>query len=65
MFTLVFVLTQGGPFPLHATDVLVYRVYRTAFGPQALGLACALAFMLGLMTLLFRWPQLRVLRRHA
>jgi len=25
MFTLVFVLTQGGPFPLHATDVVVHR----------------------------------------
>jgi len=37
MFTLVFVLTQGGPFPLHAPDVVVHRIYRTAFGPQALG----------------------------
>lgn len=62
MFTLVAVLTQGGPFPLHATDVLVHRVYRTAFGPQALGLASAMALMLGLISLLFRWPQLRLLR---
>src|SRR5437667_324699 len=27
MFALVFVLTQGGPFPARATDVLVHRVY--------------------------------------
>ena len=65
MFTLVYVLTQGGPFPLHSTDVLVHRIYRTAFGPQALGLASALAVMLGLISLVFRWPQLRVLRSEA
>lgn len=62
MFTLVYILTQGGPFPLHSTDVLVHRVYRTAFGSQALELASALAVMLGLISLVFRWPQLRLLR---
>ncbi len=64
MFTLVFVLTQGGPFPLHATDVLVHRIYRTAFGPQALGMASALALMLGIVLLIFQWPQLKLLRRQ-
>jgi multiple sugar transport system permease protein len=63
MFTLVFVLTQGGPFPLHATDVTVHRIYRTAFGPQALGMASALALMLAVVLLIFRWPQLKLLRR--
>jgi len=65
MFTLVFVLTQGGPLPLHSTDVLVHRIYRTAFGPQALGMAGALALMLAVILLVFRWPQLKQLRRQA
>jgi multiple sugar transport system permease protein len=65
MFTLVFVLTQGGPFPVHATDVVVHRIYRTAFGPQALGMASALALMLTVVVLIFRWPQLKLLRRQA
>jgi len=64
MFTLVFVLTQGGPFPLHATDVVVHRIYRTAFGPQGLGMASALALMLGVVLLIFHWPQLKLLRRQ-
>jgi len=67
MFTLVFVLTQGGPSPLHATDVVVHvhRIYRTAFGPQAFGMASALALMLAVVLLVFRWPQLALLRRQA
>ncbi len=65
MFTLVFVLTQGGPFPQHATDVVMHRIYRTAFGPQALGMASALALLLAVVLLIFRWPQLTLLRRQA
>jgi multiple sugar transport system permease protein len=65
MFTLVFVLTQGGPFPVHATDVMVHRIYRTAFGPQAFGMASALALMLAVVVLVFKWPQLKLLRRQA
>jgi multiple sugar transport system permease protein len=65
MFSLVFVLTQGGPFPGHATDVVIHRIYRTAFGPQALGMASALAVMLAAVLLIFRWPQRKLLRRQA
>ncbi|PYO95499.1 MAG: hypothetical protein DMD62_01235 [Gemmatimonadetes bacterium] len=65
MFTLVAVLTQGGPFPLHATDVAVHRIYRTAVGAQAWGMTSALALILAVILLLFRWPQLQVLRREA
>ena len=65
MFTLVAVLTQGGPFPLHATDVAVHRIYRTAVGAQAWGMTSALAVILALILLLFRWPQLRALRREV
>jgi ABC-type sugar transport system permease subunit len=65
MFTLAYVLTQGGPG--RATDVLVHHVYRTAFGPapQALGMACALAFLVLVLLVAFRWPQLRLLRRQV
>ncbi len=65
MFTLVFVLTQGGPIPFHSTDVLVHRIYRMAFGSQALGVASALAVMLGAILVSFKWPQVRLLRRTA
>jgi len=65
MFTLVFVLTQGGPLPFRSTDALVFRIYQTAFGSQALGVACALALMLGVMLLIFKWPELRLVRRQA
>jgi multiple sugar transport system permease protein len=63
MFTLVAVLTQGGPFPLHATDVAVHRIYRTAIGAQAWGMTSALAVIFALVLLVFRWPQLQVVRR--
>jgi len=65
MFTLVFVLTQGGPFPLHAPDVVVHRIYRSGFGPQAFGMASALAVMLAVVLLVFKWPQLKLLRKQA
>jgi ABC-type sugar transport system permease subunit len=62
MFTLVFVLTQGGP--LHRSDVVVYRVYQTAFGSQAFAMATALAAVFALVLLVLKWPQLKSLRRQ-
>jgi len=65
-FTLVFVLTQGGPSPSHATDVMAHRIYQTAFGQQgAFALASALAVVLAVMLVLLRWPQLTILRRQV
>jgi len=61
MFTLVYVLTQGGP--AQATDVLVHRIYQTGFVSQALAMACALALLFSVVLLVFRWPQLRLLRK--
>jgi len=61
MFTLVYVLTQGGP--AQATDVLVHRIYQTGLVSQALAMACALALLFSVVLLVFRWPQLRLLRR--
>jgi len=65
MFALVFVLTQGGPFPPRATDVLVHRVYGAAFGAQAFAVACALAVVFAAVLLLLTWPQLAILRRQV
>src|SRR5439155_1487401 len=64
MFALVFVLTQGGPFPARATDVLVHRVYAAAFGAQAFAVACAIAVVFAAVLLLLTWPQLAILRRE-
>ena len=65
MFTLVFVLTQGGPGPSHATDVMVHRIYQTAFGQQTFALASAVAVVFAVMLLILRWPQLAILRRQV
>jgi len=65
MFTLVFVLTQDGPAPSHATDVMVHRIYQTAFGQQTFALASALAVVFAVMLLILRWPQLAILRRQV
>jgi len=61
VFTLVSVLTQGGP--QLETQTIVHRVYQTAFGTQAFGEACALALLLCAVLLVLRWPQLRLLGR--
>jgi multiple sugar transport system permease protein len=65
IFTLVFVLTQGGPLPAHSTEVLAYRIYQNAWGLQGggVGVATALACVLLVLMLIFRWPQLKLLAR--
>jgi multiple sugar transport system permease protein len=68
VFTLVTVLTQGGP--VLSTEVLAYRIYRTAWGPPgaAFGVAGALGLILLVLVMVFRWPQLKLLAkvlRHA
>jgi multiple sugar transport system permease protein len=65
VFTLVYVLTQGGLQPLHSTDVLVHRIYRTAFGSQAFGMASALALVAFVVLLVLRWPQLKLLVKQV
>jgi len=61
IFTLVYVLTQGGPGA--ATQVFSYRVYQTAFVARAFTLATAFALLLLVVLLVFRWPQLRLVRK--
>ena len=58
VFTAVYVMTEGGP--LHATDVIVYHIYRNAWEYLRMGYASAMAWVLFaivfLVTLVqFRW----------
>ena len=43
VFTLVYLMTEGGP--LHSTDVLVYRIYQTAWEFLRFGYASAMAIV--------------------
>ena len=61
VFTLVSVLTQGGP--QLETQTIVHRIYQTAFGAQEFGAACALALLLFAVLLVLRWPQLKLVGR--
>ena len=63
VFTLVYILTGGGP--LHATDVVVYRVYQTAWEFVQLGYASALALLVFVVLGGITWLQFRVLTRGA
>src|SRR5256885_581094 len=53
----VFGRPRGGPSPAYATDVMVHRVYGTAFGAQAFAMASALAVVFAIALLLLKWPQ--------
>ncbi len=44
VFTAVYVMTEGGP--LHATDVIVYHIYRSAWEYLRMGYASAMAWVL-------------------
>jgi multiple sugar transport system permease protein len=62
VFTLVAVLTQGGP--AKSTEVLAHRIYEIAWSPQqAVGVASALGLILLVLVTVFRWPQLKLLAR--
>jgi ABC-type sugar transport system permease subunit len=59
VFTYIYVLTDGGP--LHATDVMVYRIYQTAWEFLQFGYASALALLLFLLLFGATWAQFRLL----
>jgi ABC-type sugar transport system permease subunit len=62
VFTLIYVLTDGGP--LHATDVLVYRIYQMAWEFLQFGGASALSLVLLILLLGVTWVQFRMLGRR-
>ena len=63
VFTYVYVLTDGGP--LHATDVIVYRIYQAAWEFLQFGYASALALVLFALLLGLTWAQFRLLGRRV
>jgi multiple sugar transport system permease protein len=63
IFAEVFVMTRGGP--LHKTTTVVYYLYEEAFYRFNLGYACAVAYLLFLITLVLAQIQLRVVGTPA
>lgn len=63
VFTLVYLMTEGGP--LHSTDVIVYRIYQTAWEFLRFGYASAMAVVLFLLLLLATILQFRLLGKRT
>jgi ABC-type sugar transport system permease subunit len=63
VFALIAVLTGGGP--LQATDVIAYRIYRTAWEQVQFGEASALALLLCALLFGVSWMQLRLFDRRV
>lgn len=63
VFTLVYLMTEGGP--LHATDVIVYRIYQTAWEFLRFGSASAMAVVLFAILLVVTVVQFRLLGRRV
>lgn len=62
VFTLVYMMTEGGP--LHSTDVLVYRIYQTAWEFLRFGSASAMALVLFGVLLVVTAVQFRLLGKR-
>ena len=63
VFTYVYVLTDGGP--QHATDVIAYRIYQTAWEFLQFGYASALAVLLFVVLFAVTGVQFRLLGRRV
>ncbi len=63
VFTPVYVMTGGGP--AHATDVLVSRIYQSAWELQQFGYASALALLLFAILFWVTWAQFKLLGRRV
>lgn len=63
VFTLVYILTGGGP--LHATDMIVLRIYRMAWELLQFGGASALSLVLFVLLFAATWIQFRLLGRRV
>ena len=63
VFTTVYVLTGGGP--LHATDVLAYRIYQSAWGLSQFGSASALSLLLFAILFWVTWTQFKLLGKRV
>ena len=63
VFTTVYVLTGGGP--LHATDVLAYRIYQSAWGLSQFGSASALSLLLFAILFWVTWTHFKLLGKRV
>ena len=63
VFTLVYVMTEGGP--VHATDVLVYRIYQNAWEFRRMGYASAMSWVLFAILLILTLLQWRALNKKV
>lgn len=63
VFTLIFVMTEGGP--LHSTDVVVFHIYQNAYDFLKMGYASAMAWLLFLVILTITWVQFRFLGKKV
>lgn len=63
VFTLVYVMTEGGP--VHATDVLVYRIYQNAWEFRRMGYASAMSWVLFALLLGLTLLQWRAVNRSV
>jgi multiple sugar transport system permease protein len=63
VFTYVSIMTEGGP--LHATEVVVYRIYQEAWEFLRFGTASAMSLVLLAILLLATWLQFRWLGRKV
>ena len=62
-FTLVYVMTEGGP--AHATDVLVYRIYQTAWEFRRFDVAAAMSVVLCALLLMLTALQWRTVKGES
>jgi multiple sugar transport system permease protein len=62
-FTLVYVMTEGGP--VHATDVVVYRIYQSAWEFRRFGYAATMSVVLCAFLLVLTFAQWRLATRRA
>jgi multiple sugar transport system permease protein len=63
MFTYVYVLTGGGP--LHATDVVLHRIYQAGWESLQFGPASALSLLLFVLLFGATWVQFKLLGREV
>jgi len=63
VFTLVYMMTEGGP--LHSTDVIVYRIYQTAWEFLRFGYASAMSLVLVAILLAVTVVQFRLLGKRV
>jgi multiple sugar transport system permease protein len=63
VFTLVYVMTEGGP--VHATDVVVYQIYQQAWEFRRMGYASAMSWFLFALLLVLTLAQWKVLDRKV